>query len=233
MKKLMTILPMRTIMKNTLMAIFAILLAVGFVSNIAKATETETIITFEDPSGNSGDPLFTVDFRTGAMKFTGGWSDAKSGLTLEIPYSSSAFENAWFDMTDVTITSKITIPGFGTYGTTGGGIINFYEDNSLVPLATVSFSSGSISQFGFGADNEFVLNNATITGLGIVVPFSEEQFAFSFANKKKLSGSATMNDGFTTTASFTSSARIPEPATICILSLGALSLIRRKKIINK
>lgn len=212
--------------KNTLLVVFAILLAVGFISNIAKAGEVEMIAEFKAPSV-SDNSLFTVDFRTGIMKFTGGWGDDKTGLTLE--YRGTTFSNAWFDMTDVAITSTGTIPGMGKYGITGNGTINFYENGASTPLVTITFGSGLVSQFGFGADNEVVSNNVTITGLGIAVPLSEELFSFGFSKKQKLSGSTTTNDGFKATATLTSSAMVPEPATVGILAIGALTLLRRKK----
>ena len=225
MKKLMTILLMRTIMKNTLMTIFTILLAVGFISVNAKAGESETIATFEDPSGNSNNPLFTVVFATSTINgyIRGGWSG--DGLTLEIPYntSSPSFDNVWFFMPDVTIYSD---------GATGHGTIKFFEDGDPVtatPLVEINFDSGFVSRFGFGAENEFVAENVTIASSKIIGTFLDEQFSFSFVNKKKLAGQPNQIAGFTATAAFTSSAVIPEPATICILSLGALSLIRRKK----
>ena len=214
MKKLMTILLMRTIMKNTLITIFAIFLAIGFVSNIAKATETGTIATFEDPSGNSSFPLFRVDFATNLL--TGEWFG--DGLTLNIPYNGHTFYDVWFEMTDVEIYALGDIDEAGQ--------INFYANNtSTNPLLTIDFESLSLSRFGFGADELIAASNVTISGSEITVPISQEEFSFSFANKKKLPNQT----GFTATAAFTSSAVIPEPATICILSLGALSLLRRKK----
>jgi hypothetical protein len=209
-------------MKKRFLIIILLALSVEFISVSAKASMT--IATFADPSIGSR-PLFRVDFRLAQMKLTGGWADTKTGLTLEIPYSGHTFANAWFEMTDVVI--------LNTSGDTGGGEINFYADGSTTSLLAINFESGFVSRYSFGAD-EFFAENVTITGSEITDTLSEEQFAFSFANKKKLS-SANPNDGFTATAAFTSSAvilvppPIPEPATICLLGLGALSVVRRKK----
>jgi hypothetical protein len=115
-------------------------------------------------------------------------------------------------------------------GDTGGGEINFYANGTTTnPLLTISFESGLVSRYGFGADEIFAATNVTITGIGIAPgTLSEEEFSFGFANKKKLS--ANPNDGFTATAAFTSSAvPVPEPATVALLGLGALSLVSRKK----
>jgi hypothetical protein len=223
----------RNMKKHLLIIILVTVLSVGFIS--ASALASVTVATFADPSRNSGNPLFAVDFTN--MNITGGWADTKTGLILEIPCSgftianSNAFQDAWFDMSPVTIT---TVNGMS--GVTGGGAINFYADGtSANPLVTVSFLNGEVSRYGLGADEIFTANVVTISGSEIIGVLSEEQFSFSFANLGKLPGHTLWTDGFTSTAAFTSSAVItpvvPEPATICILGFGALSLIRRK--INK
>jgi hypothetical protein len=210
-------------MKNyCLILVLLTFLSVGFISADAKASLA--IATFADPSGDSNNPLFTVDFIN--MKLTGGWADAKTGLTLEIPYSGNTFTDAWFEMTG-EVTPEVVI--LNASGDTGGGEINFYADGTTTnPLITIIFESGYVDSFNFGAD-EFFGENVTISGIGITPgTLSEEEFSFAFANKALLPGSGTFNDGFTATASFTSSA-VPEPATVCILGLGALSLLSRKK----
>ena len=199
--------------------IILLALAVGFISVNAKATFT--IATFNDPSTDSSNPLFTVDYTQ--MKLTGGWADTQTGLTLEIPYNSDhTFTDAWFTMTEVVINN--------TSGDTGGGKISFYKDGIPTnPLVVIDFGSGSIvSRYNFGADNLFVADNVTITGSEITGTLSEEEFSFSFSNLAKLSGHTEWGDGFTATAAFTSSA-VPEPATLCLLGLGALNLFRRKR----
>jgi hypothetical protein len=168
------------------------------------------------------------------MKLTGGWDFGKTGLTLEIPYISQTFTDTWFEMTG-EVTPEVVI--LNASGDTGGGEINFYAYGTTTnPLLTISFESGHVSRYGFGADEIdeiFAATNVTITGIGITPgTLSEEEFSFGFANKKKLS--ANPNDGFTATAAFTSSAvpvqfPTPEPATIAMLGLGALSLVSRKK----
>ena len=206
--------------------IILLMLAVGFVSVDAKATMT--IATFADPSANSANPLFKVDFAQ-QQKLTGGWGDDKTGLTLEIPYNGHIFTDAWFTMTDLAITNIS-----GTSGDTSGGEIDFYANNtSTNPLLTIKFLGGSVSRFGFGANGRFIANNVTIGGSEIKDTLTENEFSFSFSNLAKLPHHSSWNDGFTSTASFTSSAKVtktPEPATICMLGLGALSLIRRRKV---
>jgi hypothetical protein len=178
------------------------------------AKATFTVATYADPSSDSLNPQFKVDF-TG-MTLNGGWSDAKTGLLLNVPCSGNTFTDAWFQMTEVGI--------INTSGDTGGGKINFYADGtSTNPLLVVNFESGYVSRFNFGADPIFVANNVTITGSEITNELSEEAFSFSFANLAHLEGSQNWNDGFTTTAAFTSSA-IPEPVTMALLACGVFGI---------
>ncbi len=213
-------------MKNTLLNILAMLLAVGFISANAKAAVTQTIATFNNPSNVSSDWLFKVDFNNSLL--TGGWDDDKTGLTLEIPYSNhtiangTAFTDAWFNMTDVEITSG-TMPGEGFYGLTGPGTINFYANGtSTNPLLVIEFTSGFVSRYS-SATNKFAAADVTFTGSEIIGTLSDEQFAFSFADKIKLPGP----HSFTAAASFTSAT--PEPATVALLGIGALSMLCRKR----
>ena len=200
---------------NFLTFVLLAVCTVGFFS--ASAEATFTVATFSDPSINSDNPLFTVNFT--AMTINGGWADSETDLTLEIPYSSASFADVWFEMTEVTILNAL--------GDTSGGVINFYADGTVIdPLLTINFTSGYVDNFNLGADEMFVANNVTISGIGITPgSLTEEEFSFSFANKADL---LSPNEGFTATASFTSSA-VPEPATIALLCIGVLSLIRRKK----
>lgn len=205
--------------KNFVSIILLMMLTiVGFICIDAKA---DTIATFDDPAIDGATPLFTVDFRPAQMTLSGGWANGNTGLLLHIPYSGNNFTDAWFEMTDVQI--------INTFGDTLGGEINFYENgDSTTPLITINFESGHVGYSNFGADDIFAADGVEFSGSEIPLGlFSEEQiFTFTFANSAKLSGS--WNNGFTATAAFASSA-IPEPATICLLGLGTLSLIKRKK----
>ncbi|MHB0946886.1 MAG: PEP-CTERM sorting domain-containing protein [Sedimentisphaerales bacterium] len=202
--------------RNFVTVVLLALAIAGFISVDAKATFT--VATFSDPSGDSNSPLFEVDFA--AMTLNGGWADTEIGLLLNVPYSANSFTNAWFEMTEVAI--------INTFGDTGGEIKFYADGDSTTPLLDITFGSGYVSRFNFGADEMFVANNVIITGSQIGGVLSAEEFSFAFANLAKLTGSSNWDDGFTATAAFTSSA-IPEPATMGLLSIGFLSLIRRKK----
>jgi hypothetical protein len=206
-------------------------LSIGFIS--ASALASVTLAIFADPSRDSTNPLFTVDFIN--MTITGGWADTKTGLILEIPCSgftianSNAFQDAWFEMSAVDITTVHTMSG-----DTGGGEIDFYANGtSTDPLVIINFLSGKVSRYGLGADEIFTANNVTITGSEIPSPISQEQFSFGFANLAKLSDHTLWTDGFTATAAFTSSAVIgpivPEPTTLCLFGLGVLTYLKRRR----
>ena len=155
--------------------IILLALFIGFVSVNAKATVT--IATFADPSANSADPLFTVDFQNNLI--TGGWGDAKTGLTLQIPYSGHNFTDAWFSMADVTIND--------TFGDTSGGTINFYANNtSTNPLLVVTFGSGYVDYYNFGADSIFDAYNVTITGSEITAHHFQNVSSLSVLSTRHL-----------------------------------------------
>jgi hypothetical protein len=197
------------------------ILLVGFSSVDAKASFT--VATFADPSNDSSNPLFTVDLT--ALTLNGGWSDAQTGLTLQVPYSGHTFSNAWFNVSQISLTPIIP----GTLYSTSSGVINFYKDGTATdPLLIINFNSGDVSLSNFGANDLLVATNVTITGSEITGTLSQEQFAFTFVNTPPL----TTNGVFTTTASFTSSA-VPEPATITLLCFGVLALVNKKNVHNK
>lgn len=212
-------------MKTHFLIVALLMFFVGLVPNIAIGDPSYTLATFADPSNDSDNPLFSVDFLSGFL--TGGWDDTKTGLTLEIPYYGHTFSDVWFDMTPVSI---------GLSGSTGSGVIRFFQDGtSTDPLMQIVFDNGSVSRFGYGSEEyTFVADIITISGSEIANELENEQFAFSFVNKQRLPGDAGLAGGFSATASFTSSAvvgpLVPEPTTIALLGAGVFSLIRRKKI---
>lgn len=210
---------------NRLLMVLLTILSIAVFFGEAKASFT--VATFADPSNNSSNPLFNVDFTTNTI--SGGWDDSKTGLTLQFSYNGHTYSDAWFKLMSVSgaptlsITSKTTLP-WGTVGTVGPGSVLFYKNNtSTNPLFVVGFDGGVVSMSNFGA-NMLTANTVTFSGSEITGSLSQQEFSFSFANVVPLA----QDNGFTSTASFTSSA-VPEPATIGLLCLGVLKLVIRKR----
>ena len=180
-----------------------------------------TIATFADPAIDGSTPLFTV----GTGTVDGGWDDTQTGLTLEVVFSGNTYSDAFFEMGQLTYNSST--------GVTSSGTIKFFEDGastSGIPLIQIDFDSGQVFPTNFSAMDLFFANGVTISGSEIETVLLEdellvdESFSFAFANQTINGG------GFTATSSFTSSANvIPEPATICLLSLGFVMIRKRKK----
>jgi len=209
-------------MKKYVTMIMLALVFAGFNVAGAKADIIE-VASFANPSSSSSNSLFTVNFTS--LLFSGGWSDSKTGLDLEI--LGSTFENAWFEMTAVAITESGGVNGTSV---TSGGTITFYADGTTTdPILIITFESGLLSKSGFDADNIFSTDGVTITGSAISGTLSSEEVIFNFSLRKALTGAT----GYTTTAGFTATADVdssptPEPATIAILALGGLLLRKRK-----
>lgn len=187
---------------------------------VASAQASFTVATFQSPSSGSSDPLFFVSWTENTV--TGGWDDSKPNLTLEFVWpTAGVFNDVWFDMTPVAILSQ-PIPD--AYGETGGGVISFYADGTVTdPLMVITFSSGYVNKFGFGSDD------AVFSGSMITESLSEELFSFSFAAIQYVKKTRDF-EAFSATAAFNSSAiLVPEPATLAILGLGAVMILRSRQ----
>lgn len=185
-----------------------LLLISATVAAVFAQSSALTIATFDDPALDETTPLFF----TNASSVSGTWTG--NGLTLDLPVVSQSFNDVKFSMASVTRTGNVL----------GAGVVNFWTTDMNNPIFTVTFDSGSIFE-PFGLGGSFVsANNVTFGGsaLASAGPFSDEQFAFSFANP--VIGA----NGNTYTAAFTSSA-VPEPATLLALAGGAALLARRRR----
>lgn len=184
------------------------LLVVATVASVLAVSATAgTVATFADPTVDGEPALFIQSGNT----LSAGWS--LPGLTLITPINHSSYADATFTMTDLTITDVLT-------GATTGGTVKFYDSVAQLILQ-IDFAAGRLyTPFGFGA-SDFLGQNVVYSGPIITRPLSGENFAFSFTNPTPLA------DGFSYTASFTSSA-VPEPGSLGLLALGALGLLRRR-----
>ncbi len=191
------------------------LIAAVAASGLAASANAATIVTFADPAMGAATPLFTVN--TNTAQLNGGWS--APGLLLETPgLPAPNYADARFTLSAVALLTPLP------FATLGPGQIDFF-DSSNAPLMTITFSGGLLtSSFGFGA-SEFQGNNVVFSGpiLGGNV-YTDEAFAFSFANP------AATATGYQATASFTSSATlVPAPAGLAAMLMGGLAAARRRR----
>jgi hypothetical protein len=178
-----------------------------------------TITTFADPTVDGSTPLFTVDL--GSNFISGGWLDSQTGLDLVI--FGNHFNNAFFKMDPVSYTGGLT------GGETGNGIIRFFadgQDPGTTPLVQIVFNKAYLTPSGFGVTAPFFVADVAITGSEIGGSLTDESFMFGFTNHRPLAGD--WNNGYTATASLTSSA-VPEPATLVLLGTAGIWSFTRKK----
>lgn len=191
-----------------------VVLSASVVVACASGVQADTIATFADPALNGSTPLFS--FNGGASTLSGSW--AGLGLTLQTPGLAAP------DFTDVTFTMAATgVTGSLPFASIGAGSIDFF-DNTASPIMTISWDNASLTSFGFGA-SQFAAQNVAFSGPAVPGGFTDESFAFSFAN---LVVSPTGGD-WSATASFTSSATIPAPGAIALLGMGGLVAGRRRR----
>lgn len=196
------------------MKIRHVLLSAAGALALGSLAHADTVATFADPATGPTTPLFTVN----GNLLTGGWSG--TGLTLQTPGTPAP---DYLDVT-FTITPLVLIPLFNGFFMTSGGVVTFFD--GVNPILTITFSNGFLtSPTGVGA-SDFASQNVTFSGpaLGGLIP-SDEAFAFSFANPR------VMQNGYTVTSAFTSSATldIPGPASLAGLGLGLLVAGRRRR----
>lgn len=188
-------------------------------SAMAIGATVSTIATFADPAAGPSTPLFTVDVSGGAV--TGGWNS--TGLNLDVP-GVGTYMDAIFTMTPLSYTGTIV------NGTGSGGNVSFYEAGDVPgtddPIVKIEFDSVQLSPGSMYATELLSLNDVVISGTVVPGGLTQESFSFAFANQQLL---PTGGQGFTATASFTSSALIPEPTVLAYMVIAFSLGIRRRR----
>ncbi len=209
-------------------------LAIAFVCAAPAVADSVTVARFVDPADNHTTPLFAVDLTND--RITSLWTDEMLGLDLEVPVAVAppyVYTDAFFTLTDPAGNDGIEYTVDGFYGETGAGILRFYADGvdpeTADPLVRFDFEKAYLTPTGVGAESLFMGQGNVSVGGGVVpAGMTQVSFAFSFANQSL--DQFPDGDGFTTTASFTSSA-IPEPSIAALLGIGFLGLVRRRRAI--
>lgn len=113
---------------------------------------------------------------------------------------------------------------------TGPGSFSFTK--GATTLLTISFdtaslnSSGLHASFNNGGEDDIVRFGGSMIGSAVTVADSQG-FDFSFANGQPVSGG-----GYRYSSAFSASGNfqpVPEPATMAVLGMGALAMIRRRR----
>lgn len=182
---------------------------------LAAGAQGGTLVTFSDPANGPSTPLFVFS----GNQLSGGWTG--SGLTLLTPgLLAPDYNNAGFVLNPV-----LQLVDFGPAALLGSGSIDFF-DSASNPLLTISFNSAILTKgLSFGS-SDFIGSQVTFSGpiLG-GESFTNEAFAFSFANPVATEG------GFTVTSAFTSSADrvIPSPGAATLALMGGVLAARRRR----
>ncbi len=207
---------------SAMVAPWLCILAVLAFCQLATAT---TIATFEDPTVGvaTSDYMFdAVDGAGGTGTISGSWTGA--GLDLAIPgvLGAAGYQDVIFEFAATPYT------GTCRYGAdVGQGWFRFVDSSNNQEILRVDFNSAFFTRWGLAADNFDDPDNVKFTVFGTQKNLEDEAFSFGFANVNFLP-SRTSPTELTSTAAFSSSAEMPEPASLALLLLGGAAILRRR-----
>ena len=207
-------------------ALCAVFIGLAASSALATPVPTNTVLTFEDPSPGGATPFFTINRQVNTIDAA--WSDAQMNLNLQLWGAvTPSYFNAFFTMDQLTF-NPVT-------GVTDVGRIRFFDNNATPidqnALVIIDFYHALLVADQHVGSTEFLGHNVTITGTAIPWPLTNESFSFAFANQTDIGGDPA--NGFTATATFTSSAVIPEPLTLGLFAVGSILALRGKRPSNR
>lgn len=178
------------------------------------AAEAFTFATFSDPTIGQGNPTAMIFVAGGEL--SGGYD----GVSLQ---TLSGTVTASFEVTGPGGAGGVAVTEVAPeFWALGAGAVRFFTGSDSNVL-TITFESGSLTENEFGA-NEFQGDVVSFSGSSVVQAYTNEAFGFAFANPRVNA------NGKSYTASFTASVdAVPEPASLGVLGIGALALIRRRR----
>ena len=192
-------------------------------ATVGAANASFTVGTFADPAAGSWENFFEYNrLSSNTVTLEGAWQT--DGLHLLTPGIAAPDQfNARFELRnaqDGTVLTFIDASNNGDYRS-GPGYVRFFDAGNSTILR-IDFDVSQLTNGGFTAGN-FAGTNANMSGPIVEPGWSDEQFAFAFANLNVIDSNT-----FTWSGSFTSSA-VPEPATVVALALGGVAVLRRRK----